>query len=65
MVFKVLNGRAPQYLTENFLEKLAKLPLMETATGQRYSSFRGEKYWNSLSVESKQAVNVVSFKASI
>ena len=77
MVSKALNGRAPQYLTE-LLEKLAKLcsqlakyfkrpkvATNETATGQRCFSFRGVKSWNSLSVESKEAVNLVSFKASI
>ena len=78
MVFKALNGRAPQYLTELFSRNSQssvhnlrntsnelKLPLMKTATGQRCFSFRGVKSWNSLSVESKIAVNLVSFKASI
>ena len=67
MVFKALNGRAPQYLTELFsrnsqssvhnLQNTAndlKLPLMKTVTGQRCFSFRGVKSWNSLSVESKK-----------
>ena len=78
MVFKALNDRAPQYLTERFSRNSQssvhnlrntssdlQLPLMKIATGQRCFSFRGAKYWNSLSVESKQAVNLVSFKASI
>ena len=77
MVFKALNGYAPQYLTELFSRNSQnsvhnlrntsndlKLPLMKTATGQRCFSFRGAKYWNSLSVESKKAVNLASFKAS-
>ena len=77
-VFKTLNGLAPQYLTELFSRKLqrslkyppkyfydVKLPLFKTANGQKCSSFRGVKYWNSLSAESKQAVTVHSFKASI
>ena len=42
-----------------------KLSLIKSATGQRYFSFRGVKSWNSLSVESKKAVNLVSFEASI
>ena len=67
MVFKALNGRGLQYLTELFsrnsqssVHKLRntsndlKLPLMKTATGQRCFSFRGVKSWNSLSVESKK-----------
>ena len=78
MVFKALNDRAPQYLTELFSRNShrsvhnlrntsndLKLPLMKPATGQRCFSFRGAKYWNGLSVESKQAVDLVSFKASI
>ena len=78
MVFNALNDRAQQYLTELFSRNSQssvhnlrntsnglKLPLMKTATGQRCFSFRGAKYWNSLSVESEQAVNLVSFKPSI
>ena len=77
-VFKALNGLAPQYLTELFSRNSQrslhilrntstdlKLPLFKTANGQKCFSFRGVKYWNSLSAESKQAVTLHSFKASI
>ena len=77
-VFKVLNGLAPQYLTELFSRNSQrslhilrntstdlKLPLFKTANGQKCFLFRGVKYWNSLSAESKQAVTLHSFKASI
>ena len=77
-LFKALNGRAPQYLTELFSRNSQrslhilrntstdlKLPLFKTASGQKCFSFRGVKYWNSLSAESKQAVTLHSFKASI
>ena len=77
-VFKALNGLAPQYLTELFSRNSQislhilrntstdlKLPLFKTANGRKCFSFRGVKYWNSLSAESKQAVRLHSFKASI
>ena len=61
-VFKALNGLAPQYLTELFsrnsqrslhiLQNTStdlKLPLFKTANGQKCVSFRGVKYWKSLS----------------
>ena len=78
LVFKALNGLAPQYLTELFsrnsqgsLHTLRntstdlKLPLYKTVNGQKSFSFRGVKYWNSLPAESKQAVTLYSFKASL
>ena len=77
-VFKALNGLAPQYLTELFsrnsqrsLHTLRntsadlKLPLFKTANGQKRFSFRGVKYWNSVSAVSKEAVTLHSFKGSI
>ena len=78
LVFKALNGLAPQYLTELFsrnsqgsLHTLRntstdlKLPLYKTVNGQKSFLFRGVKYWNSLPAESKQAVTLYSFKASL
>ena len=78
LIFKTLNGRAPQYLTEPFsrnsqgsLHTLrntstdVKLPLYKTVNGQKCLSFRSAKYWNNLSPEPKQAVTLYSFKASI
>ena len=77
-VFKAINGLAPRHLTEllsrnsqRFLHILRntstdlKLPFFKTTNGQKCFSFRGVKYWNSLSAESKQAVRLHSFKASI
>ena len=77
-VFKALNGLAHQYLTELFSRNSQrslhilrntstdfKLPLFITANGQKCFSFRGVKYWNSLSAESKQAVTLHSFKAFV
>ena len=77
-VFKALDGLAPQYLTElfsrnsqRFLHILRnastdmKLLLFKTANSQKCFSFRGVKYWNGLSAESKQAVTLHNFKASI
>ena len=78
LVFKALNGLAPQYLAELFsrnsqgsLHTLRntstdlKLPLYKTVNGQKSFSFRGVKYGNSLPAESKQAVTLYSFKASL
>ena len=78
MVFKALNGLAPQYLSELFSSNSQgshhslrntstdlKLPLMKTGNGQKCFSFRGAKYWNNLSAESKQAAKLNSFKTTI
>ena len=77
-VFKPLNGLAPQCLTELFSRNSQrslhilrntstdlKLPLFKAANGQKCFSFRGVKYWNSLTAESKQPVTLHNFKASI
>ena len=77
-VFKALKGLDPQCLTELFSRNSQrslhilrststdlKLPLFKTANGQKCFSFRGVKYLNSLSAESKQAVTIHSLKASI
>ena len=78
MEFKALNGLAPQYLSELFSRNSQgshhslpntstdlKLPLMKTGNGQKVFSYRGAKYWNSLSAESKQAAKLNSFKTTI
>ena len=75
LVFKGLNGLAPQYLTERLsrnsqgsLHTLRnastdlKPPLYKTVNGQKCFSLRGVKYWNSASAESKEAVTLYSFK---
>ena len=78
MVFKSLNGLAPQYLSSLFTRNSAcssrilrntntdlRLPLKKTANGQKCFSFRGAQLWNSLSAESKQAPTVSLFKQTI
>ena len=78
MVFKILNELAPQYLCGLFTRNSqcstrtlrntgtdVRLPKKNYANGQKCFSFRGAKLWNSLSVESKQASSLNSFKKSI
>ena len=78
MVFKSLNGLAPQSLCNLFTkssqcssyslrntEADLRLPLMKTANGQKSFSYRGAKLWNSLSAESKQATSLSCFKQTI
>ena len=78
MVFKSLNGLAPQYLCNLFTknsecssrslrntETDLRLPMKKTANGQKCFSFRGAKLWNGLSAESKQASSLSLFKQLI
>ena len=78
MVFKSLNGLAPQYLSSLFkrnsqcstrclrnTETDLRVPKKTSANGQKCFSFRGAKLWNSLSAESKKASSLNSFKTSI
>ena len=74
MVFKALNGLAPQYLTNLFKRnsQSSLYSLRNTSTDLRLPLrkqemvklflLRGVKHWNNLSAESKQAVNLSSFK---
>ena len=39
-----------------------KLPRKNSKSGQKCFSFRGDKLWNGLPVESKQATSLYSFK---
>ena len=78
MVFKSLNGLAPQYLCNLFTRNSAcasrnlrntetdlRLPKKNSANGQKCFSFRGAKLWNSLPAESKTASSLNGFKKSI
>ena len=78
MVFKSLNGLAPQYMSDLFTRNYIcsshslrntgndlKLPMTSSANGQRCSQYGGAKLWNSLSAESKQATSLYCFKKSI
>ena len=68
MVYKSLNGLAPQYMRNLFTRNSAcnsrslrntaadlRLPMKTSANGQKCFSFRGAKLWNSLPAETKQA----------
>ena len=75
MVYKLVNGLAPQYLqgifTRNSEDPSYELrstatdlhiPKRNTANGQKGFSFRGAKLWNSLSTEIKSAPSIINFK---
>ena len=75
MVYKSLNGLAPQYMRNLFIRNSAcnsrclrntatdlRLPMKTSANGQECFSFRGAKLWNSLPAETKQASSINTFK---
>ena len=75
VVFKSLNGLAPQYLSDLFTKNLQiapynlrntvtdlRLPKKKTMGDQKAFSYRGAKLWNSLSAEPKQAPSLSYFK---
>ena len=75
MVYKSLNGLAPQYMRNLFTRNSAcnsrslrnsatdlRLPMKTSANGQKCFSFRGAKLWNSLPAETKQASFTDTFK---
>ena len=75
MVYKSVNGLAPQYLQDIFTRNSENpsyelrstatdlhIPKRNTASGQKGFSFRGSKLWNSLSAEIKSAPTLISFK---
>ena len=75
MVYKSLNGLAPQYMRNLFTRNSAcnsrslrnsatdlRLPMKRSANGQKCFSFRGAKLWNSLLAETKQASSIDTFK---
>ena len=76
MVFKALNGLAPEYLSKLFIRNsethlLAlrntstdlQLPKKRTSNGQKCFSYKGVKSWNCLPLEIKQASSLKVFKA--
>ena len=78
MVYKSINGLAPQYMSNLFTRNSTrssrnlrntktdlKLPKKTTANGQKCFSYRGAKLWNSLSAEIKQAPSIAVFKQNI
>ena len=75
MVYKSLNGLAPQYVRNIFTSNSAcnsrslrnmgtdlRMPMKTSANGQKCFSFRGAKIWNSLPAEIKQASSIYIFK---
>ena len=78
MVYKSLNGLAPQYMSDLFTRNSAcssrnlrntktdlRLPRKTSANGQKCFSYRGAKLWNNLSAEIKQAPSFAVFKQNI
>ena len=71
MVYKSLNGLAPQYMRKLFTRNSAcnsrslrnsatdlRLPMKTFANGQKFFSFRGAKLWNGLPVETRLALSL-------
>ena len=78
MVYKSINGLAPQYMSHLFTRNSAcssrnlrntktdlRLPMKTSANGQKCFSYRGAKLWNSPSAEIKQAPSFAVFKQNI
>ena len=78
VVYKSLNGLAPQYMHNLFTRNSTsnsrslrntatdlRLPKKTSANGQKCFSFRGAKLWNSLPAETKQASSIYIFKDSL
>ena len=78
MVYKSINGLAPQYMSDLFTRNSAcssrnlrntktdlRLPRKTSANGQKCFSYRGAKLWNNLSAEIKQAPSFAVFKQNI
>ena len=75
IMYKSLNGLAPEYLSNRFVKNSTRnirqlrntetdlmLPLRKTSNGQRGISFRGSKLWNQLDYDIKQAPSLATFK---
>ena len=78
MVFKALNGLAPEYLSNLFIRNSEshlmalrntstdlQLPKKSTTNGQKCFSYRGAKSWNCLPFQIKQASSLKVFKAKL
>ena len=75
IMYKSLNGLAPEYLSKRFVKNSTRnirqlrntetdlmLPLRKTSNGQRGISFRGSKLWNQLDYDIKNAPSLATFK---
>ena len=75
MVFKALNGQAPEYLSDLLIKseqiknlrsndkEILKVPLSKTAAYDRSFSVNGAKLWNSLPFYLRQSTNINTFKS--
>ena len=76
MVFKSVNGLAPQYLHKQFIRNSTnppyelrstatdlQIPISNSASGQKGLSFWGAKLWNSPSVRITSAPTIRTFKS--
>ena len=79
MVFKSLNGQAPEYLS-NLLTKCSetnvrslrsskqetlKVPFARTTYYEKSFSVTGPELWNSLPIQIRQSSNLIKFKQSV
>ena len=78
IMYKSLNGLAPEYLSKRFVKNTTRnmrqlrntdtdllLPLRKTSNGQRGISFCGSKLWNQLDYDLKQASSLATFKRTL
>ena len=77
MVYKSINGLAPQYLHNLFIRDSScnsyilrnttdlKIPKETATNGQKSFSYRGVKLWNSLPNETKQSSFICAFKNNL
>ena len=78
LTYKSLNLLAPNYLRKLFAECSdererflrsseidLKIPLLKTTSGQKASSYRGAKLWNSLERANKLAASLKTFKKQL
>jgi hypothetical protein len=77
MVYKCLNGLAPDYLVDTFIKRsdihdrstrnhdLLDIPLYRTAAGQRTFNYRDAKIWNDLDDKLKNITSITIFKKEL
>jgi hypothetical protein len=77
MVYKCLNGLAPDYLVDTFIKRsdihdrstrnhdLLDIPLYRTAAGQRTFNYRDAKIWNVLDDKLKNITSITIFKKEL
>ena len=74
IMYKSLNGLAPEYLSKRFIKNSTRsirqlrntdTDLLLPLRGQRGISFRGSKLWNQLDYDLKQASSLATFKRTL